>query len=135
MSRPSTAPPVPAGEVDPLAPELIGDPSDGYGRLRERAPVLRGRYVDGSATWFVTRQADVRTVLADPRFANDVSSVPGAVDSRANVTAMLGVPPEYTATSWARSSTATRPTTRGCAGSSRGPSPCAGSPRCARASR
>ncbi len=96
MSRPFAAPPVPAGEVDPLSPELIGDPYGGYGRLRERAPVLRGRYVDGSATWFVTRQADVRTVLADPRFANDVSSVPGAVDSRANVMAMLGVPPGYT---------------------------------------
>jgi cytochrome P450 len=96
VSRPFSAPPVPPGEVDPLSPELVGDPYGGYGRLREQAPVLRGRYLDGSATWFVTRQADVRTVLADPRFANDVSAVPGAVDSRANVMAALGVPPEYT---------------------------------------
>ena len=93
--NPFGAPPVPAGEVDPLAPELIADPYDGYGRLRERAPLLRGRYLDGTAAWYVTRQADVRTVLADPRFANDVTSVPGAEDKRANMMEALGVPPEY----------------------------------------
>ena len=81
MSRPAStspfgAPPVPAGEVDPMAPELIDDPYEGYGRLRERAPMLRGRYLDGTAVWYVTRQADVRAVLADPRLANDPATVP-----------------------------------------------------------
>ena len=48
---------------DVMDPGLIADPVGGYGRLREQAPVLRGRAPDGSAAWFVTRQADVRTVL------------------------------------------------------------------------
>jgi cytochrome P450 len=95
VTNPFGAPPVPAGEVDPMAPDLLADPYTGYGRLRERAPLLRGRYLDGTAAWYVTRQADVRTVLSDPRFANDVSSVPGAEDRRAQMTAALGVPPEY----------------------------------------
>ena len=95
MSRPFSAPPVPPGEVDMLAPELLGDPYAGYGRLRERAPVLKGRFLDGSPTWFVTRQADVRTVLSDPRFVNNPARVPGAGNPRANAMAMIGVPAEY----------------------------------------
>jgi cytochrome P450 len=79
-----------------MAPDLLDDPYTGYGRLRERAPLLRGRYLDGTAAWYVTRQADVRTVLADPRFANDVTSVPGAENQRASMLAALGVPAEYT---------------------------------------
>ena len=95
LARPFGAPPVPEGEVDPFAPEMVADPYGSYGRLRERAPVLRGQFLDGSAAWFVTRQADVRTVLSDPRFANDVTSVPGAVDRRTGMMLSLGVPPEY----------------------------------------
>jgi len=95
-SSPFGAPPVPAGEVDPLAPDLLADPYEGYGHLRERAPMLRGRYLDGTAAWYVTRQAEVRAVLADPRFANDVTSVPGTTDRRANMMTTLGVPSEYT---------------------------------------
>jgi cytochrome P450 len=95
MTRPFSAPPVPAGEIDPLAPELVADPYAGYGRLREEAPVLRGRFIDGSPAWYVTRQADVRTVLADPRFVNDATSVSGAVDQRTNVMMKMGVPQEY----------------------------------------
>ena len=100
MSRPTStnpfgAPPVPEGEIDPLSPELIADPYAGYGRLRERAPLLRGRAMDGTAAWYVTRQADVRTVLGDPRFANDPATVPGAQDRRVAMTEALGVPAEY----------------------------------------
>ena len=95
MSGPFGAPPVPAGEVDPLSRELIDDPYAGYGRLRERAPLLRGRALDGTAAWYVTRQADVRSVLGDPRFANDPATVPEAEDRRASMTAALGVPAEY----------------------------------------
>jgi cytochrome P450 len=100
MTRPAPtgpfgAPPVPAGAVDLLAPDLLADPYEGYGRLRERAPLLRGRYLDGSPVWFVTRYDDVRTVLSDPRFVNDPTSVPDAHDTRGNVMATMGVPPEY----------------------------------------
>ena len=101
MSRSATnpfgAPPVPPGEVDPMAPELLADPYEGYGRLRERAPLLRGRYLDGTAVWYVTRQAEVRAVLSDPRFANDPATVAGDADRRVSMTAALGVPPEYAA--------------------------------------
>lgn len=84
-----------ADEVDPAAPELLADPYTGYGRLREQAPVLRGQFLDGSPAWFVTRQADVRTVLADPRFVNNARAVTGAVDPRAALMEKLGVPEDY----------------------------------------
>jgi cytochrome P450 len=95
MSSPLTARPVAAGDVDLLAPDLLADPYEGYGRLRERGPLLRGRYLDGSPAWFVTRHDDVRAVLGDPRFVNDPTSVPGAHDTRGNMMAALGVAPEY----------------------------------------
>jgi cytochrome P450 len=76
--------------------ELIADPYNGYDRLRERGPVLRGRYLDGSPVWYVTRFADVRAVLGDSRFVNDPAHAPGgeAMDRRARLIESLGVPPE-----------------------------------------
>ena len=87
----TTTPPV---VPDVMDPGLLADPVGGYGRLREQGPVLRGRAPDGSAAWFVTRQADVRTVLSDPRFVNSARSVPGmTVDSlRDKMTEMIGIP-------------------------------------------
>lgn len=84
-------------EPNIMDPALIADPVGGYGRLREEAPVLRGRTPDGSPAWYVTRQEDVRTVLGDPRFVNDATSVPGVeVDSvRDKMVEMVGIPPEY----------------------------------------
>lgn len=64
-------------EPDLMSPDLIADPYGGFGRLREQAPVVRGRFIDGSPVWYVTRAADVRAVLGDPRFVNDPTSVPG----------------------------------------------------------
>jgi cytochrome P450 len=86
----TATPPVP----DIMDPGLIADPVGGYGRLREQAPLVRGRAPDGSPAWFVTRQADVRTVLSDPRFVNSARSVPGAnVDSvRDKLVEMIGIP-------------------------------------------
>jgi cytochrome P450 len=79
---------------DIMDPGLIADPVGGYGQLREQAPVLRGRAPEGSPVWFVTRQADVRTVLSDPRFVNSARSVAGTkVDSvREKLTEMVGIP-------------------------------------------
>jgi cytochrome P450 len=90
MSRPAS----PAA-IDPAAPELLADPYTGYGRLREQAPVLRGQFLDGSPAWFVTRQDDVRTVLADPRFVNNATAVTGAVDMRAAMMEQLGISRAY----------------------------------------
>ncbi|MFI0466089.1 cytochrome P450 [Saccharopolyspora sp. 5N102] len=47
------------------APELSG--------LAERAPVSRVRLWDGSTPWLVTRYADVRALLVDPRVSVDVA--------------------------------------------------------------
>ena len=84
-------------EPNIMDPALIADPFAGYGRLREEAPVLRGRTPDGTPAWFVTRQEDVRTVLGDPRFVNNAASVPGVeTDSvRDKMVEMVGIPPEY----------------------------------------
>jgi len=88
MSQPTTA------EPNVMDPALTADPAAGYGRLREEAPVLRGRAPDGSPCWIVTRQADVRTVLGDPRFVNSATSVAGvSIDSIRDVlTEMAGIP-------------------------------------------
>ncbi|GAA0939380.1 cytochrome P450 [Pseudonocardia zijingensis] len=87
----TATPPVVPNIMDP---GLIADPVAGYGRLREQAPVVRGTAPDGTPAWFATRQAEVRTVLSDPRFVNSARSVPGVeVDSvRDKLIEQIGVP-------------------------------------------
>ncbi|WP_237538968.1 MULTISPECIES: cytochrome P450 [unclassified Streptomyces] len=77
-----------------MDPELLADPFAGYGRLREQGPVVRGRFVDGTPVWFVTRYDDVRAVLRDPRFVNTPSHVPGedGADPRDGMMELLKVP-------------------------------------------
>ncbi|MFN2496066.1 MAG: cytochrome P450 [Pseudonocardiaceae bacterium] len=84
----------PLTEPNVMRPDLITDPYGGYGRLREEAPVVRGRAEDGSVTWFVTRQQDVRTVLSDRRFVNNAASAPGAGELYDRQVDSLGVPPD-----------------------------------------
>ncbi|WP_030801392.1 cytochrome P450 family protein [Streptomyces sp. NRRL S-337] len=59
------------GEPQLMDPALVSDPYGGYGALREQGPVVRGRFMDDSPAWFVTRFEEVRQVLRDPRFANN----------------------------------------------------------------
>lgn len=77
-------------------PALIADPFTGYGRIREQGRVVRGRYLDGTPLWLVTRFDDVRAVLSDQRFVNNAASVPGndTDSARDNLFEMLGIPPE-----------------------------------------
>jgi cytochrome P450 len=84
-------------EPNMMDPELIADPVGGYNRMREQAPVVRGRAFDGSPQWFVTRQEDVRVVLSDPRFVNAPESVPGNTveNIRDRMLEKVGVPREY----------------------------------------
>ncbi|MDH6579293.1 cytochrome P450 [Kitasatospora sp. MAP5-34] len=61
-------------QTSPMAAaELVGDPYGSYARLREEGPVQRITGLDGLPAWLVTRYADVRQVLADPRLALDKS--------------------------------------------------------------
>ncbi|MFF3324041.1 cytochrome P450 [Streptomyces sp. NPDC002889] len=77
-----------------MDPALLADPFGGYGRLREQAPVVRGRFVDGTPVWFITRFDDVRRALRDPRFVNTPSNVPGegGADPRERMMELLRVP-------------------------------------------
>ncbi|MGV9779515.1 cytochrome P450 [Streptosporangium sp. NPDC003464] len=49
------------------------DPAPELGRRIREAPVSRVRLWDGSTPWMVTRYADARAVLADPRVSVDVA--------------------------------------------------------------
>lgn len=85
---------LPTARPDLMDPALIADPHRGFGRMREQAPVLLGKAMDGSPAWYVTRQDDVRAVLGDPRFVNNAASVPGleADNLRDNLVDMVGIP-------------------------------------------
>ncbi|MEU6113263.1 cytochrome P450 [Streptomyces sp. NPDC047117] len=63
------------GEPNVADPEILADPFGGYGALREQGPVVRGRFVDDSPVWFVTRFEEVREVLRDQRFVNNPAAV------------------------------------------------------------
>jgi cytochrome P450 len=57
----------------PMSRECPLDPPAELGRIREAGGITRVRLWDGSTPWLVTRYADVRAVLADPRFSSDPS--------------------------------------------------------------
>ncbi|MFF7632932.1 cytochrome P450 [Kitasatospora sp. NPDC008050] len=64
----------PEPSADTAEPELFGtallhDPHGGYSRLREQGPALRTTTPDGAPVWLVTRYADVRAGLTDPRLS------------------------------------------------------------------
>ncbi|GAA2008073.1 cytochrome P450 [Nocardiopsis rhodophaea] len=82
--------------VDLMDPELMRAPYTAWGRVRERGPVVRGRSVDGSPMWIITRHDDVRSVLNDPRFANNSTSVPGVeTNARVELLRHFGIPEHY----------------------------------------
>lgn len=74
-------------------PALVTDSWAAFGRLREEAPVLRSSFGMGSDApiWLVTRYADVRAVLSDPRFVNDPRNAPGTPDTRLAALRAVGV--------------------------------------------
>lgn len=75
--------------LDLGAPALLADPYLEFGRMREQAPVLRGRYLDHSPIWYVTRFEEVRAVLSDGRFVNHP---PGPGSPRDRYVQSLGIP-------------------------------------------
>ncbi|MDH6226571.1 MULTISPECIES: cytochrome P450 family protein [Streptomyces] len=79
----------------PPAPELFTwefatDPYPAYAWLREHAPVHRTRLPSGVEAWLVTRYADARQTLADPRLSKN----PAHHDEPAHARNKTGIPGE-----------------------------------------
>lgn len=64
----STTRPRPDARTQPTERTCPFSPPEGYRTLREEAPITPVTFPDGTDGWLVSRHADVRTVLADPRF-------------------------------------------------------------------
>ncbi|MGI5125459.1 cytochrome P450 family protein [Pseudonocardia sp. CA-107938] len=96
MNAPATTPAGSAAGSAVVAmtdPQLVADPYAGYDRIREEGPVRRAIALDGNPVWLVTRQADVREVMADPRVRVDPTGIPGAAqDARASQLRQIGMP-------------------------------------------
>jgi cytochrome P450 len=88
MKRPDvSAVPLPVHRDDPLHPPVK------FAELRD-GPPSRVRMPDGTEHWLVARHADVRAVLADPRFS--------AVDTRPSYPRLFPLPPAPGALSFLR---------------------------------
>jgi cytochrome P450 len=77
------------------------DPVGFFARLRESRPVAPVWMPDYGRVWIITRYADVRVALTDPRLANKICHWPGGgqsfPDEAAGVHALLNTdPPEHT---------------------------------------
>jgi cytochrome P450 len=55
-------------EIDLTDPGVLEDPLAAYGRAREQSPVARLMVPGFGPMWAVTRYADAKAMLADPRF-------------------------------------------------------------------
>ncbi|WP_020494950.1 hypothetical protein [Sciscionella marina] len=74
-----------APELDPTTPAALEDPFAFYAEAREQAPLIRLALPGLGAIWTLTRHADARAMLGDPRFA----ITPGSFQTPP------GVPEEY----------------------------------------
>jgi cytochrome P450 len=77
------------------------DPMGLFARLRESRPVAQGLMPDVGRVWIITRYADVRAALTDPRLANKAhlgpNDDPSVSSGAAGVHALLNTdPPEHT---------------------------------------
>jgi cytochrome P450 len=77
--------------------ELMRHPAQGYSRIREVAPLVRGVVPGVDPAWIVSRYDDVAMVLNDPRFVSNPENIPGmTVPSLGDqVLRLHGTPPEY----------------------------------------
>jgi cytochrome P450 len=83
-------------EVDLRDPAVLGDPMRGYDRILTESPVCRARLANGEEGWLITRNADVRAVLADPAVRNDPAGLPGqGAQTQEEAFLALGTPPEH----------------------------------------
>ena len=89
------APPRPAAEASASAPalfsrEFAADPYPAYAWLREHEPVRWTELPSGVGAWLVTRYADARQALADPRLSKN----PEHHDEPAHARGRTGIPGE-----------------------------------------
>lgn len=84
---------------DMTDPGFLSDPHGTAARLRERGPAVPARFLDGTRVVVFTRDADVRTILSDPRFVVSPESVPdrASATDRAQVMRSLGLAPDLVA--------------------------------------
>ena len=81
-------------ETDLLDPEARTDPLGWFSRVRERGAVVPSHAPDGTPMLLLTRDADVRFVLSDPRFVTSAAAVDGAPDPRSAMMEQMGMPSE-----------------------------------------
>jgi cytochrome P450 len=76
--------------------EFQSDPYAAIARLREQGAAVKGVFIDGEPCWMFVRDAEVRTILDDPRFVVNPSSVPGGIapDRRADGLVAIGIDEE-----------------------------------------
>jgi cytochrome P450 len=81
------------------SPPSLYDPAPELTRLQQDQPVAPVKLPDGTTAWLVTRHADVRQVLVDPRFSRAAASGPDAPQLGLMIAndSILGMdPPEHT---------------------------------------
>ena len=61
----------PVSEVEEFGPDYFQDPLGHFARVREQGPAVPVQLPDGGQYWLITRYADVRAALADPRLYKD----------------------------------------------------------------
>src|SRR6266508_3179197 len=82
------------------SPPTLYHPAPEFASLREERPVAQVVLPDGKTGWLVTRHADVRQVLIDPRFSRAAASTPDAPQTMLaalNTDSVMSLdPPEHT---------------------------------------
>src|SRR5579862_7901649 len=58
-------------EAEPFGLDYFQDPLGYFARVRQQGPVVPVQLPDGGRYWLITRYADVRAALADPRLHKD----------------------------------------------------------------
>ena len=95
--------PAQAGTERRLGDDFYQDPHAYFTRMRDDGPVTQVVMPDGERVWLVTRYADVRAALADPRLHKDWAAkltspgwVPDEVTRYLNVHLLNSDPPDHT---------------------------------------
>jgi cytochrome P450 len=86
--------------VDPERRELVEDPFAAYSEIRERTRMVRAAMTGVEPFWMVTRFADAKMVLSDPRFVVNAANVPEMADTVNRIEQFQlasGISPEHVA--------------------------------------